>query len=197
MLDSRLGGIVVSAFIKIILLPRVYLYRLLSNNQIHGKPIRIQPIQFLGLGSIHFKENVRVGVFPSPLYFSSYAYIEARTKGASICIGENTWINNNFCIIAHRSSIDIGRNCLIGTNVQIYDSDFHAIKHQDRGIPSLVKAEPVCIGDNVFIGSNVTILKGVSIGNGSVIAAGSIVCSSIPCNVVAGGNPAKVIKEII
>jgi acetyltransferase-like isoleucine patch superfamily enzyme len=55
--------------------------------------------------------------------------------------------------------------------------------------------QPVHIGNKVWIGANVTILKGVSIGDGSVIAAGSVVTRSIPANCLAGGIPAKVIKE--
>ena len=54
----------------------------------------------------------------------------------------------------------------------------------------------VIIENNVFIGNNVTILKGVIIGKNSVIGSNSVVCKSIPNNVIASGNPAKVIKEL-
>ena len=55
----------------------------------------------------------------------------------------------------------------------------------------------VIIGNNVWLGSNVKVLKGVSIGDNSIISAGSVVTKSVPENVIAGGIPAKVIKDII
>ena len=57
-------------------------------------------------------------------------------------------------------------------------------------------AKPVSIGNDVWIGGNVTILPGVNIGNNVVIAAGAVVTKDIPDNCVAGGVPARVIKEI-
>jgi acetyltransferase-like isoleucine patch superfamily enzyme len=98
--------------------------------------------------------------------------------------------------IAEHHSITIGKRCFIGANVEIIDSDFHGIKVSDRGTSNSSKSKSVVIGDDVFIGSNVKIMKGVVIGVGSVITNGSIVVGEIPPNVVAGGNPAKVIKAI-
>jgi len=137
-----------------------------------------------------------VGVFPSPYFFSTYAYFDARNSTSVITVGEDTWINNNFSVIADSSSITIGRRCLIGVNVEIIDSDFHGIKLSERQTNDPTKARAVTIGNDVFIGSNVKIMKGVKIGHGSVIANGSIVTREIPENVIAGGNPAKVLKEI-
>ena len=57
-------------------------------------------------------------------------------------------------------------------------------------------AKPVTIGNDVWIGANVTILPGVTIGNNVIIAAGAVVTKNIPDNVIAGGVPAKVIKEL-
>lgn len=193
---DELLGVALFFFVKIYQVPRILLFRFLSNNKIHGEPNRNQPIQVIGRGEITFKKNVSVGIFSSPLFFSSYAYIEARSKTASILIDENTWINNNFCAIAHRTNIRIGKNCLIGTSVQIFDSDFHALNYLERGNPDNVRVGSVCIGDNVFIGSSATILKGVNIGNGSVIASGAVVTQDIPDNAIAAGNPATVIKII-
>jgi maltose O-acetyltransferase len=55
---------------------------------------------------------------------------------------------------------------------------------------------PITIGDNVWIGGNVVINPGVTIGNNVVIGAGSIVTKNIPDNVIAVGNPCKVVREI-
>jgi len=150
----------------------------------------------LGAGTVEFERNVRLGYFPSPFFLSGYIHIESRNKTARIAIGEGTHINNNFVAIAEHSIIKIGKRCAIGTNVEILDSDFHGIKVCDRNTSNPENAKPVVIGDDVFIGSNVKIMKGVAIGNGSVIANGSTVIGTIPPGVVAGGNPARVLKVI-
>jgi len=196
MLKQRLKRRVVALLCRAIQSPRILVFRLLSNNCTQGKPICYQPLQIIGNGQITFEKNVRIGCFPSPFFFSSYGYIDARSPNSQISIGENTWINNNFSAIAEHTSIKIGRDCLIGANVEIIDSDFHGIKVSERGISSYEMAKSVVIEDSVFIGSNVKILKGSVIGRGSVIANGAIVIGEIPANVVAGGIPAKVLRVI-
>ena len=153
-------------------------------------------MQGVGLGVIEFSGHVNIGVFPSPFFFSTYAYIEARNSSARISIGEGTWINNGFSAIAEHTSITIGRRVLIGTNVEIYDSDFHGIRVDDRNTSRAELAKPVIVEDDVFLGSNVRVLKGVTIGRGSVIANSSVVVKDVPPGVIAGGNPARVLTEI-
>lgn len=196
MFKARLRRLLIRLLACGVQTPRIVVYRFLSNNRIHGAPARFQPIQAVGQGKIVFEDDVKIGVFPSPFFFSTYAYIEARNPTSKIVIGENTWINNNFSAISESAGITIGQRCLIGANVEIIDSDFHGIKVSDRGTSNPEKAKPVVIGDDVFIGSNVKIMKGVVIGVGSVIANGSIVVGEIPPGVIAGGNPAKVLKVI-
>lgn len=89
----------------------------------------------------------------------------------------------------------IGARCLIGDAVLIMDSDFHDLSAEGRHSQPTTPA-PVVLEDNVFIGSRVIILKGVTIGKDSVIGAGSVVVRSIPPGVIAGGNPAKVIRTL-
>jgi maltose O-acetyltransferase len=122
--------------------------------------------------------------------------LEARNKGASISIGNGTWINNDFRAIAEHTFISIGENCRIGGRVEMLDSDFHGLCVDQRDMSKAEWAAPVIVGNDVFIGSNVAILKGVRIGDGAVIAAGSIVTRDIPSRVVAAGNPARVVSSL-
>lgn len=176
--------------------PRIIKYKFLSDcKNVNGSPKYNQPTQLLGEGTIIFGENVNLGIKPSPHLYSGYGYIDARTPHSKISIGDNVWINNNFMIASEGEGIKIGARTLIGLNVEISDSDFHDLNPDKRmgGIPQTSK---VVIFENVFIGSNVKILKGVTIGENSIIANSSVVTKSIPENVIAGGNPCKVIKQI-
>ena len=168
-------------------------HRLLSTTAVSGKITLVQAVQARGQGTITAGRDVYIGVIDSPHFFSTYGYLEARSAGAKIHIGDGTYINNGFVAIAEQTSIEIGKNCLIGSRVEIYDSDFHAKNPAARvsGVSHL--GSPVKILDSVFIGSNVRILKGVTIGDGAVIGHGSVVTKSIPAHCVAAGVPAKVI----
>lgn len=167
-----------------------------SNLIFTGKPVLNQSALFIGKGKIEFGENVHIGYFPSPYFYSTYAHIEARNDTAKILIGNNTYISNNVCIIADKSEISIGADCRIGANFCCFDSDFHAISAKNRDNPQFIISKPVKIGNHVFIGQNVTVLKGVEIGNNVVIGSGAVVTKSFPDNVIVGGNPAQIIKEI-
>jgi acetyltransferase-like isoleucine patch superfamily enzyme len=103
-------------------------------------------------------------------------------------IGDKTYINPN-CHLVVTNGIHIGSNCAISWNFQAIDSDIH----QSSATKDVSK--PIHIGNHVWIGSNVTVLKGVEIGDGSIIAAGSLVNKNIPPGVLAGGVPAKILKE--
>ncbi|MEQ1799012.1 MAG: acyltransferase [Lacibacter sp.] len=117
-------------------------------------------------------------------------------------IGDNT-ILNGVGMTAYKK-IKIGRNCMISSGTLITDTDFHPINPELRqrvpmGYPTdfnEVKKAEIIIGDNVWVGWGSIILKGVSIGDNSIIASGSVVTSTIPPNVIVGGNPAKVIRQI-
>lgn len=175
---------------------RTIKYLALSSNSIDGDLLRIQPTLALGLGSIKVGTDVRIGYYPSPHFFSTYAHLESRAPGASTCIGDNTQINNGFVAIAEKSSITIGANCLIGTRVEIYDSDFHPLAKSARELKEPNQCRPVAIEDDVFIGSNVRILKGVTIGCGAVIGNQSVVTKDIPPHCVASGAPAVLRRRL-
>ena len=186
-------------FYRIFQFPRILKYRLLSDMDIvkGAKPFVHHPVLFLGRGTVWIGKGVHFGVTPSPYFYSGYIHIEARNPESTIEIGDSIWFNNNCSLVSEGPGISIGQNSLFGSNVEIYDSDFHDLdprKRMENGCP---KKAHVHIGNNVFIGSNVKVLKGVAIGDNSVIGNGSIVLASIPANVVAAGNPARTMRELI
>lgn len=113
--------------------------------------------------------------------------------GYNIQIGENFYSNHNLTIL-DCAKVTFGDNVFIGPNVSLFTAE-HPVDYPTRN-QGLEYAKPINIGNNVWIGGDVTILAGVSIGNNSVIGAGAIVTKDIPDNVIAAGNPARVIKEI-
>ena len=113
--------------------------------------------------------------------------------GYNIEIGENFYSNYNL-IILDCAPVKIGDNVLIGPNVSIYTAG-HPLHYEIRN-QEYEYAFPIIIGDNVWIGGNVVINPGVSIGENSVIGSGSVVTKDIPNNVIAIGNPCKVLRVI-
>ena len=119
----------------------------------------------------------------APIYLD-YGY---RTK-----IGSDFFSNFNLTII-DGGGVEIGDHVLIGPNVSIYTASHPTdVRRREKGYEWAI---PVKIKDKVWIGGDVTILPGVTIGENTVIAAGSVVTKDIPANVIAAGNPCKVIKE--
>jgi len=176
--------------------PRVRKYRLLSTcRRVSGTPVVLQPVLFVGPGAVLLGEGVQFGWKNSPEFYSGYCHVEVSNAEARIEVGERTEFNNNLMIKSEGAGIVIGRDCLFGAHVEIFDSDFHDLDPARRST-GRGKTAPVEIGDNVFAGMGVKILKGASIGSDSVIGAGSVVTGSIPAGVIAAGNPARVIREL-
>ncbi|WP_316838254.1 acyltransferase [Pedobacter nutrimenti] len=175
---------------------RILKYYFLSTcENVIGNPKLNQPLLTRGQGTIEFKDNVLIGLPSSAYFFTTYAYLDARKTTSRIEIGKNVWINNNICLVSEGEGIVIEEGTLIGANFSAFDSDFHQLD-PDKRIGGIPRTAAVNIGKNVFIGSNVTILKGVSIGDNTVIANGSVVTKSLPENVIAGGNPCKIIRPL-
>ncbi|WP_238988406.1 acyltransferase [Aureibaculum marinum] len=115
-------------------------------------------------------------------------------ENSKIKIGKNSGFSGT--VIGAANSITIGNNVLSGANVLITDFDWHPIDPKTRHTNIGVKNAPIVIADNVWLGINSVILKGVTIGENSVIGANSVVVKDIPANVIAAGNPCKIIKKL-
>lgn len=119
-------------------------------------------------------------------------------KDAVLTIGDNTGFNG--ILIYAAKEIRIGNNVKVGGGTRISDTNFHSLDYEERRSACTDGANAACasviIEDDVFIGANCIIGKGVVIGARSLVAAGSVVVKSIPADCIAGGNPAKVIRQI-
>ena len=114
-------------------------------------------------------------------------------------IGETTHVGDNFyanhgCVFLDAGGLYIGNNVLIGPLTGIYTPE-HAFDPVLRA-QGYETSYPITIGDNVWIGGSVSIVGPVTIGENSIIGAGSVVTSDIPANVIAVGNPCRVLREI-
>lgn len=128
-----------------------------------------------------FKEGEGIWVEP-PIYFC---------YGTHISVGKGSYINVN-CNFIDDGLIEIGKAVMFGPGVTIATVG-HPINPAMR---EYMYTDHVKIGDNCWIGVNVTICPGVTIGENTVIGAGSVVTGDIPANVVAVGNPCRVVREI-
>lgn len=113
--------------------------------------------------------------------------------GYNIEIGENFYANHNM-IILDGGKVTFGDNVFIAPNCGFYTAG-HPLDTESRNA-GLEYAHPIKVRNNVWIGAGVSVLPGVTIGNNTVIGAGSVVTKDIPDNVVAVGNPCRVIKKL-
>lgn len=113
--------------------------------------------------------------------------------GSNIYIGNNLYMNYG-CVVLDCNIVEIGDNVKCAPYVQIYTA-YHPTDPQIR-LSGKELAAPIKIGNNVWIGGGAIICPGVSIGDNTTIGAGSVVVKDIPANVIAAGNPCKVIRRI-
>lgn len=113
--------------------------------------------------------------------------------GKNIEVGDNFIANYN-CVILDVGKVTIGNNTMFGPNVSIITAG-HPI-HPDSRNSGYEYGIGITIGDSVWLGSNVVVNPGVHIGNNVVIGSGSVVTKDIPDNVVAVGNPCRILREI-
>lgn len=113
--------------------------------------------------------------------------------GYNIELGKNFYANHNL-VILDCAKVKFGDNVFIAPNC-----GFHTAGHPidaERRNKGLEYAYPITVGDNVWIGAGVNVVPGVTIGSNVVIGAGSVVTKDIPDNVIAVGNPCKVLRKI-
>lgn len=113
--------------------------------------------------------------------------------GSNISIGEGFFANFD-CVILDVAPVTIGHNVMFGPKVNLFTAG-HPLDSEVR-ISGLEFGQAIQIGDNVWIGGNSTVNPGITIGENTVIGSGSVVTKDIPANVIAAGNPCRVIREI-
>lgn len=111
-----------------------------------------------------------------------------------ISIGRDTFIGHNTCVMGGSSSITIGNNCDISTNVTII-SGTHELDPTGGRMAGKETGKDIKIGNKVWIGASALILPGVIVNDSSVVAAGSVVTKNVESFTIVAGNPAKVIKR--
>lgn len=124
-------------------------------------------------------------------------YIEppfhANFGGKHVHFGKNVYANFNLTIVDD-THVYVGDHTMFGPNVVIATAG-HPILPELRRQNYQYNA-PVHIGQNCWIGAGALIMPGVTIGDNAVIGAGSVVTKDIPSNVVAVGNPCRVLREV-
>lgn len=119
--------------------------------------------------------------------------LHANWAGKHVFMGDMCYANFNLTLVDD-ANIYIGDKVMFGPNVVVATAN-HPINPELRE-RMLQYNKEVHIGNNVWIGANVTIVPGITVGENSVIGAGSVVTKDVPANVVAYGNPCRVVREI-
>jgi maltose O-acetyltransferase len=129
--------------------------------------------------------NAGSDLWLQPPFYCDYGY--------NIIVGERVFFNFN-CIVLDVTYVKIGSRTLFAPNVQIYTAT-HPINHIERS-SGVEFAKPITIGEDCWIGGSVVICPGVKIGDRTIIGAGSVVTKDIPSDVIAAGNPCRVIRNL-
>lgn len=113
--------------------------------------------------------------------------------GERVSFGDNVFINTDFMVLGS-GKITIGNNVLIGPGARFYTPN-HSMDLDTRRAGWEIGL-PITVEDDVWLGGSVVICPGVTIGARSVVGAGSVLTKDVPPDVVVGGNPARIIREI-
>lgn len=131
-----------------------------------------------------------LGSFGEGSFFERPFYCD---YGSNIHVGANSFANTG-CVFLDGAAITIGDGVNIASGVQLITADHPrepALRARD-----VEMTKPVTIGDTVWIGAGAIVLPGITIGDGATVGAGSVVTRDVPANVVAAGNPCRVIREV-
>ncbi|QNM85183.1 acyltransferase [Polaribacter pectinis] len=206
-LDSRIPNslLVYSLFNRVIMLfrgflklrKRVFLGKkttfLNKKNIVFGNNVTIEQNCFIDAYSskkIEFGNNVKIGAFSS---VSSTSHMSK--YGIGLKIGSNSGIGR-FTEFGASGGIEIGEDVIMGSYIS-----FHSENHNFNDVSKPIREQGVTskgikLGNNIWVGAKVTFLDGCEVGNNCVIAAGSVVKGIFSNNVVIGGVPAKVLKNM-
>jgi acetyltransferase-like isoleucine patch superfamily enzyme len=133
-------------------------------------------------GRMTFGDRVRL--------VSTVAKLELVTlPGGHLELGDNVFVNYGTSLVAS-AHVEIGDDCLIGTYVQVMDTDFHRVEDKAWDTTGV----PIVIEDRVWLGNRSIILKGVRVGHDAVVAAGAVVTHDVPPRTLVAGVPAKVVR---
>jgi len=161
--------------------------------------------QFENLGQgFTFMKPWHVELFGAPIVLGRFAaVIAASDKKVRLAVWPNrgnkgTIQIGDYCMICpgvrmgSADRIDVGDNCMFAGNAYVTDSDWHDVYNRIM----IGRTAPVTIHDNVWIGDSAIVCKGVTIGTNSIIGAGAVVVDDVPANVIAAGNPARIVKQL-
>lgn len=162
-----------------------------KGSHIAWKALRLEGLPYISVG--------QGTLLATGIQLTAWDHHNGKRFTPSISIGDHCTIREN-CHITAINSISIGNYLLTGTNVLITDNSHGEASREQMGIPPtqrpLFSKGPVKIGNNVWLGNNVCVMPGVTIGDGAIIGANAVVTHDIPPYSVAGGIPAKVIKQL-
>lgn len=160
----------------------------------HGKNVRtsIYVHWIMGKGDIILGDNIEVRGK------CSFGFAARFSDRPTLIVGSNTNIGHS-CSFSIGKRIEIGENCLIASEVILFDSNGHPSDPAGRlkNLPlEPDDVRPIVIGNNVWVGQRTIISPGVKIGDNSIVSAGAVVISEVPPNVVVAGNPARKIASL-
>lgn len=166
-----------------------------------GRNLKLTGLPFIyshARGAIRIGSGVRMASseLGNILGISHRCILRTLNPTATIEIGDGVQMSGATIVAGQRVVIE--KNVFLGNNSTIMDSDMHPLDPVKRIAGSVegIAVAPVTLEENVWLGMNAIVMKGVTIGRNTVVGAGSVVVQSLPANVIAAGNPAKIIRTL-